>query len=476
MAKRNSTIAKTNKQKLHRQQNKKKQQQRHKINKHQQQQQKNKNKKKKKNVNKHQQKVAASIPKNNLATTTDIIINNNTTINPTTTTNTIAVDLTTPSNNNPTSPSFSTSFLPPPLPTPTTSSTFSSAIDNSTSYSLDATPNTVQNEDGSASIVYTENKGVSAAAYAAANNSIGNNNNNHSAKVAHIAGPIVGIFAGIAFIAAAMFLIVRNRRKRINSLTTNQHDNNYNDKNGFQDIPLNEDDEAIAGMPPPPALIKRPQKEKRQSLAEKKKSIISTATTETFVGSNTSRSNSLSDLNNKHTSWNQYEKKNKRDSSTLVNTRHISSYMQNVAERQHLQHEKPNVMDCFGHIETYKAQLADMDAVESDFNIASLENLDVIVEDTNINQQVNGGVDHVETVVINSKDNVVNEQEMKQSTISKRLTTCSTMDDIDLFEDALDTLDVYIATSPPPTTPSNQQQQAFPLTFDEAYLFPHTQQ
>ncbi|KAI9271034.1 hypothetical protein EDC94DRAFT_596899, partial [Helicostylum pulchrum] len=182
-----------------------------------------------------------------------------------------------------------------------------------------------------------ESKGISAASIAGSDTS----QTPASVKTIHIVGPAVGIFAGIAFIAAAMFLIVRNRKKR--NLTTNQDDNNGgNDDTTFHNISL-DDDEAII-MPP-------------LALDEKKRSFISTTTdyhsmAETLIGS---RTNSIT---KKQDSW---QSSMISPTSTLVG-HHVASFLM-VAERQQLQHEKPNLLDCFFKgmpIETYKAQLADI--------------------------------------------------------------------------------------------------------------------
>lgn len=180
-----------------------------------------------------------------------------------------------------------------------------------------------------------ESKGISAASIAGSDTS---SQTPASVKTVHIVGPIIGIFAGIAFIAAAMFLVARNRKKR--NLTTNQDGNNGNDDNTFHNISL--DDEAIT-MPP-------------LALDEKKRSFISTTTdyhsmAETLIGS---RTNSVT---KKQDSW---QSSTISPTSTLVG--HHASFLM-VAERQQLQHEKPNLLDHFFKgmpIETYKAQLADI--------------------------------------------------------------------------------------------------------------------
>ncbi|GAA5814919.1 hypothetical protein MFLAVUS_008422 [Mucor flavus] len=180
-----------------------------------------------------------------------------------------------------------------------------------------------------------ESKGISAASIVGSDTS---SQTPASVKTVHIVGPIIGIFAGIAFIAAAMFLIARNRKKR--NLTTNQNDNSGNDDNTFHNISL--DDEAIT-MPP-------------LALDEKKRSFISTTTdyhsmAETLIGS---RTNSVT---KKQDSW---QSSTISPTSTLVG--HHASFLM-VAERQQLQHEKPNLLDHFFKgmpIETYKAQLADI--------------------------------------------------------------------------------------------------------------------
>ncbi|KAI8076179.1 hypothetical protein BDF21DRAFT_494918 [Thamnidium elegans] len=182
-------------------------------------------------------------------------------------------------------------------------------------------------------------KGISAASIVGSDAS---NQTPESVKTIHIVGPVVGIFAGIAFIAAAMFLVARNRKKR--NLTTNQDNNHGNDDNTFHDISL--DDEAII-MPP-------------LALDEKKRSFISTTTTstdyhsmaETLIGS---RTNSVT---KKQDSW---QSSTISPTSTLVG-HHVASFLM-IAERQLLQHEKPNLLDNFDKkmpIETYKAQLTDI--------------------------------------------------------------------------------------------------------------------
>ncbi|KAG2196775.1 hypothetical protein INT47_009666 [Mucor saturninus] len=202
---------------------------------------------------------------------------------------------------------------------------------------LDTPDEPIQHESVSAAVIAA---GMDPASSSSSSSTTNNNN-----KAAHIAGPIVGVFAGVAFIAAAMFLMVRNRKKR--QLTTIGTAENKKDDT-FHDISLK--DEAITI---PPACLKN-------------RSILSTTTdyyslTDTLIGSVRTK---------KQQSWQSSiePKVVSSPTSTLVGGHHVNSFLM-VAERQQLQHERPSILDHFDkRIETYKAQLADIDTDEEDDN------------------------------------------------------------------------------------------------------------
>lgn len=237
----------------------------------------------------------------------------------------------------PTTSSYSSSFSP--LPTVNEEHVITEPVN------IDNNQDTLEQdtlEQDTSTIDYSGSEGISAAVISGidpAATIIGN-----SSKAVHIAGPIVGVFAGVAFIAAAMFLVVRNRKKR--QLTTINNDDDDNE-NKFQDISL--DDEAITI--PPPLL--------------KKSSVMSTTTdyyslTDTLIGSTRTK---------KQQSWQSSIDNRLSDvvspTSTLVGN-HINSFLM-VAERQQLQHERPSILDHFDkRIETYKAQLANIMNTEED--------------------------------------------------------------------------------------------------------------
>jgi hypothetical protein len=350
----------------------------------QQQQHKKQQKIKKKQINKQQQK------KNKKAAATAVLLptqNNSTSI--ATTSNNNSNNLTAPS---PASSLSSSSFLP----LPTLSNDKEILADTTISY----TSNTEQIYGVQYTTVYNTKNDVPAAAYASAN---GISSTSNSVKAAHIAGPIIGIFAGIAFIAAAMFLVFRNKRRRSQRLTTN----NYNDDDKFYDVPL--DDEAIVGTP----------QDEKKNKADKKKSIISTATTETFVGG--SRSNSLS---SKHRSWDQ-----KEDETTLVNTKHISNYMMKVAERQQLQHEKPSILNCYNRaaVPQYKAQLADIDVddVIPPYEVPQLVVTNPIGEEEEIPQQL-----IITSIVVEEVENKVESVQDIENVVKREAQSTTTVEQV----------------------------------------------
>ncbi|CEP18735.1 hypothetical protein [Parasitella parasitica] len=81
-------------------------------------------------------------------------------------------------------------------------------------------------------------------------------------QVTQIAAPVIGVFGGIALIAAAMFYVVRKRKRnsKLNDeeLSSSTDYDNYDDskhlEREMQDISLSDDDEAITAMDQPPKL------------------------------------------------------------------------------------------------------------------------------------------------------------------------------------------------------------------------------
>lgn len=233
------------------------------------------------------------------------------------------------------------SFLTTPsLPTASSYSSYSSPLPTSVNTAIE--PVNLDEQDAEQQQDTSTIEGVSAAVITGVDPASTTISNASTNKATHIAGPIVGVFAGVAFIATAMFLVVRNRKKR--QLTTIKHTDDDSDK--FQDISLA--DEAIT-IPP---LLKH-------------RSILSTTTdyyslTDTLIGSVRAK---------KQQSWHSSIDNRLSDvvspSSTLVG-HHINSFLM-VAERQQLQHERPSILDHFDkRIETYKAQLADIDTEEEE--------------------------------------------------------------------------------------------------------------
>lgn len=212
-------------------------------------------------------------------------------------------------------------------------------------------------------------------------------NDNH---IARIAGPIVGIFAGVAFLAVAMFIVVRNRNRRISALNKSREDeeDEGNSDNKFHDISLNDDDdEGIAVMKRMPSLIVQQQSKHEQTFASKKLSFISTTSTAYHSMSSTlvaSRSNSVSTKQQvnqqRHESWQSAKShQNDRNSDIMTLSPNSTTFSERVqsflmtAERQKLFHEKPNLLNHFEYhphskppIETYKAQLANILEPEED--------------------------------------------------------------------------------------------------------------
>lgn len=213
-------------------------------------------------------------------------------------------------------------------------------------------------------------------------------NDNH---IARIAGPIVGIFAGVAFLAVAMFIVVRNRNRRLSALRKSREgeEDEDNSDNKFHDISLSDgdDDEGIAVMKRMPSLILQLPNKEEQTFANKKLSFISTASTAYHSMSSTlvaSRSNSVSTKQQvnqqRHESW-QSAKSHQcdRNSDMIAISPNSTTFSERVqsflmtAERQKLFHEKPNLLNHFEYhphskppIETYKAQLANILEPEED--------------------------------------------------------------------------------------------------------------
>lgn len=292
-------------------------------------------------------------------------------------------------------PSTSSSFFPSKtlLPLPTASAN----VDFIETNSEQEENENRQEEDDADQLENQQEKISSMAAAVVADSSTYSTSNTLPAndnRLARIAGPIIGIFAGVAFLAVAMFIVVRNRNKRLSTLNKNRKDeeDENNNENKFHDIPLNDDDEGIAVMKKMPSLIAQQQYKDERVSENKKLSFISTTSTAYHSMSSTlvaSRSNSVStkQVNQQHhESWQSAKSYNDESSDMVISpdsttfSERIQSFLM-TAERQKLHHERPNLLNHFEYrphskppIETYKAQLANILEPEEDSLLLVIDN------------------------------------------------------------------------------------------------------
>lgn len=225
-------------------------------------------------------------------------------------------------------------------------------------------------------------------------------------KITQIAAPVIGVFGGIALIAAAMFYVAR-KRKRNSMLIDNvsKKKDDYDDHKKYHDGEMHdisllddENDEAIMVMDPPPklapattnttnmnrhiynnsAVINVPENHPVNNLSN----MTDCSREENYSRTNSINPPPLSYRNSSScrtsTTSTVYTDALMSPTSTVFGGAHLSSFLM-IAERQQLQHQRPSILDHFNNnneilssrstpIETYKAQLANLTTVDDDGN------------------------------------------------------------------------------------------------------------
>jgi hypothetical protein len=226
-------------------------------------------------------------------------------------------------------------------------------------------------------------------------------------KMTQIAAPIIGAFGGIALIAAAMFYVVRKRKRNsmlVDNVSKKKHD--YDDHKEYYDGEMHdisllddENDEAVMVMGPPPKLAPVNTNTTNMSRHIYDNSTIINVPenhpvnnisnmTDRFSEENYTRTNSISppplSYRNASSSCRSsttstiYTDALMSPTSSIFRGAHLSSVLM-IAERQQLQHQKPSILDHFNNnndilsskstpIETYKAQLANLTTMDDDNN------------------------------------------------------------------------------------------------------------
>ncbi|KAL9540586.1 hypothetical protein MBANPS3_009596 [Mucor bainieri] len=239
-------------------------------------------------------------------------------------------------------------------------------------------------------------------------------------QVTQIAAPVIGVFGGIALIAAAMFYVVRKRKRNsmlVHDMGSNKRPDSddadakskpYTEGDEMHDISLLDEDEAIMVAGQPPQLAP----------AATNNTTITTTTTTTTTNTmnchylnhstlinvpenhpvnnpsnmtdyshNSSRANSLhlpplsyrNSCRSSTTSTVYTDALMSPISSVFDDPKHVSSFLM-IAERQQLQHQRPSILDHFNYgsssndikpsrsspIETYKAQLTELAVLENE--------------------------------------------------------------------------------------------------------------
>ncbi|KAL9548588.1 hypothetical protein PS6_006518 [Mucor atramentarius] len=193
-------------------------------------------------------------------------------------------------------------------------------------------------------------------------------------QVTQIAAPVIGVFGGIALIAAAMFYVVRKRKRNsmlVQDLGSKKLDfdddksKHYLDGEMHDISLLDDEDEAIAVMAQPPKLTPAANNTTRHYFNNP--TIINVPENHPVNNPPNMTDNS----NSSHALMSPI-------SSVFENPNHISSFLM-IAERQQLQHQRPSILDHFSNntdmkpsrsspIETYKAQLTELAVLDNDDN------------------------------------------------------------------------------------------------------------
>lgn len=219
-------------------------------------------------------------------------------------------------------------------------------------------------------------------------------------QVTQIAAPVIGVFGGIALIAAAMFYVVRKRKRNsmlVQDLGSKKLDFDDNKSKHYLDGEmhdislLDDEDEAIAVMGQPPKLTPAANNTTRHYFNNP--TIINVPENHPVNNppnmtdnSNSSRANSLhlpplsyrNSCRSSTTSTVYTDALMSPISSVFESPNHISSFLM-IAERQQLQHQRPSILDHFSNntdmkpsrsspIETYKAQLTELAVLDNDDN------------------------------------------------------------------------------------------------------------
>lgn len=227
-------------------------------------------------------------------------------------------------------------------------------------------------------------------------------------QVTQVAAPVIGVFGGIALIAAAMFYVVR-KRKRNSMLVEDMSSSHkkpdfdggdaksryHTESDEMHDISLLDEDEAIVVMGQPPKLAPADDASNtmhRHYLNHLTTTIHNVPETHpvdypsdmTDHAHDASRANSLhlpplsyrNSCRSSTTSTVYTDALMSPISSVFENPNHISSFLM-IAERQQLQHQRPSILDHFSNnsdikpsrsspIETYKAQLTELALLEEE--------------------------------------------------------------------------------------------------------------
>ncbi|GAN08246.1 hypothetical protein MAM1_0195d07753 [Mucor ambiguus] len=232
-------------------------------------------------------------------------------------------------------------------------------------------------------------------------------------QVTQVAAPVIGVFGGIALIAAAMFYVVRKRKRNsllVQDMSSNKRldfddadakSKHYTDGDEMHDISLLDEDEAIMVMGQPPKLTPAAGANATNDttitmschylshsaiINVPENHPVNNPSNMTDNSHYSSRANSLhlpplsyrNSCRSSTTSTVYTDALMSPISSVFDNPHHISSFLM-IAERQQLQHQRPSILDHFNNgsssdikpsrsspIETYKAQLTELAVLDNE--------------------------------------------------------------------------------------------------------------